>query len=84
MACFGRIIPFLIVTLSVFIALHEHALIFPAGTGHGTAYPASRWNLSAGVLAKRCILCGFAWSCWGSRYAVKPCAWYLPRWLVSG
>jgi hypothetical protein len=42
MARFGRIIPFLIVTLFVSIALHEHALIFPAGTGHGTAYPASR------------------------------------------
>jgi len=42
MACFGRIIPFLIVTLFVSIALHEHALILPASTGHGTAYPASR------------------------------------------
>lgn len=42
MACFGRIIPFLIVTLFVSIALHEHALIFPAGTGDGAAYPASR------------------------------------------
>jgi hypothetical protein len=42
MVCFGRIIPFLIVTLFVSIALHEHALIFPAGTGDGTTYPASR------------------------------------------
>ena len=42
MARFGRIIPFLIVTLFVSIALHEHALIFPVSTGHGTTYPASR------------------------------------------
>jgi len=42
MARFGRIVPFLIVTLFVSIALHEHALIFPASTGHGTTYPASR------------------------------------------
>jgi len=42
MACFSRIAPFLIVTLFVSIALHEHALIFPASTGHGSAYPASR------------------------------------------
>jgi hypothetical protein len=42
MACFGRIIPFLIVTFFVSIALHEHALIFPASTGHGATYPASR------------------------------------------
>jgi hypothetical protein len=42
MVRFGRIIPFLIVILFVSIALHEHALIFPASTGHGAAYPASR------------------------------------------
>jgi len=42
MARFGRIIPFLIVTFLVSIALHEHALIFPVSTGHGTTYPASR------------------------------------------
>ena len=42
MARFGRIVPFLIVTLFVSIALHEHALIFPASTGHRTTYPASR------------------------------------------
>ena len=42
MACFSRIATFLIVTLFVSIALHEHALIFPASTGHGTTYPASR------------------------------------------
>ena len=42
MACFSRIIPFLIVTFFVSISLHEHALIFPASTGHGTTYPASR------------------------------------------
>jgi len=42
MVRFGRIIPFLIVTLFVSIALHEHAFIFPASTGHGTTYPASR------------------------------------------
>lgn len=42
MACFSRTIPFLIVTLFVSIALHEHALIFPASTGRGSAYPESR------------------------------------------
>jgi len=42
MARFGRAIPFLIVTLFVSVALHEHALIFPTSTGHGTTYPASR------------------------------------------
>jgi hypothetical protein len=42
MACFSRVIPFLIVTFFVSIALHEHAFIFPASSGHGTAYPASR------------------------------------------
>jgi hypothetical protein len=42
MAFFSRTIPFLIVTLFVSIALHEHALIFPASTGHRTTNPASR------------------------------------------
>ena len=42
MARFGRIVPFLIVTFLVSIALHEHAFVFPAGTGRGTTYPASR------------------------------------------
>jgi hypothetical protein len=42
MACFSRIIPFLIVTLFISTTLHEHAFIFPASTGHGTTYPASR------------------------------------------
>jgi len=42
MAFFSRTIPFLIVTLFVPITLHEHALIFPASTGRGSTYPASR------------------------------------------
>lgn len=42
MASLGRIISFLIVTLFVSITLHEHALIFPASTGRGATYPASR------------------------------------------
>ena len=42
MACIGRVVPFLIVTFLVSIALHEHALVFPSSPGHGTTYPASR------------------------------------------
>jgi hypothetical protein len=42
MACFSRIVPFLVVTFFVSISLHQDALIFPAGTGNGTTDPASR------------------------------------------